>query len=215
MSDIQNIFEEIKLVKDIVPVEYQNKIVDFVKGENSFPWYTIDKIGHNEYFSDVENPYIDKKVTDHGGFYHLLYDEGEERSDDGYMFAPILQSYCKICCIDLQEIYRIRMRFTHPVPNHSSENYAAPHIDYKSKVPFTTLVYYIDDSDGDTILFSKKHDPKKEYNPIITEKLTEVYRHTPKKGEALIFSGHRYHSGNYPLNFSKRMVINFDFVEKK
>ena len=51
------------------------------------------------------------------------------------------------------------------------------------------------------------------YNPILNEKINEVYRHTPKKGQALIFNGHRYHSGNFPINCSSRIVLNFDFLE--
>lgn len=214
MYECNNIREEIYSIKNIVPLEYQNKILNHIKGENSFPWYTIDKIGHNEYFSDTDNPYLDPNVSDYGGFYHLLFDEGIPRSESINLFAPILENYCKIFKKEILEIFRIRMRFTHPIPNHTHTKYAAPHVDFKSDKDFTTMVYYVDNSDGDTILFSKLHLPGvEEYNPIIEEKLTEVFRQTPKKGEAIVFNGHRYHAGNYPINYGKRIVINFDFLD--
>lgn len=212
---ISNIFDEVYVIKNIIPQEGQDFLVELIKGKNSFPWYTIDKIGHNEYFADVENPYEDPNVSDYGGLYHLLMDDGEIRSDDFHRFIPILETYCTIMKKSIEKIYRIRMRYTHPIPNHNDKKYAAPHVDFESDSDFTTLVYYIDNSDGDTILFSKMHTPGLDsYDPVIKEPLTEVYRHTPTKGEAIVFSGHRYHSGNYPINNGRRIVINFDFVEK-
>lgn len=214
MQEIENICEEIYCIKNIVSVEYQNNLIQYVKGQNSFPWYTIDKIGHNQYFDGKESPYLDPNVSDFGGLYHLLYDEGIPRSDDLRIFLPILENYCKFFKKEISEIYRIRMRYTHPVPNHNNSKYAAPHVDFEGDEDFTTLIYYLDHSDGDTILFSKFHKPGIEnYNPIINEKLQEVYRHTPTRGEAIVFNGHRYHSGNYPINYGKRIVINFDFLE--
>lgn len=215
MSIIENIHEDICLVKDIVPKDYQKHIVNQISGENNFPWYTINKIGHKQYFTSKENPYLDPNVSDFGGLYHMLLDENVQRSDYLELFMPILHSYCDLLEKDLQEIYRIRMRYTHPIPGHSKEKYAAPHVDFEGDLPFTTLIYYVDDSDGDTFFFSKFHNPGvDEYDPIIKERLTEVYRHTPTQGTAIFFNGHRYHAGNYPIAFGKRVVVNFDFIEK-
>ena len=185
-----------------------------MSGENSFPWYTIDRIGHKDFFEkDETNIYTDINVSDFGGLYHMVVDDGVPRSDDAYFFTSILDSYCTALNKRISKIHRIRIRYTHPVPNHTFAKYAAPHIDFNSEEDFTTLVYYVDNSDGDTILFSKKHVIGEEYDPVIKEPLSEVYRHTPTKGEALVFSGHRYHAGNYPIDYGRRVVINFDFVE--
>ena len=211
---INNILEEIFVIKDLVPSSFQDNIINHMSGENSFPWYTIDRIGHKDYFNkDDVSVYIDTKVSDYGGLYHLVFDEGISRSNDFHFFIKILESYCDVMKKTISNIHRIRIRYTHPIPEHTVEKYAAPHIDFNSETDFTTLVYYVNDSDGDTILFSKKHIAGEDYDPIIKEPLFEVYRHTPKKGEAIIFNGHRYHAGNYPIQTSKRIVINFDFIE--
>lgn len=212
--EINNILEEIFVIKDLVPSSFQDSVINHMSGENSFPWYTIDRIGHKDYFNkDNVNVYIDNKVSDYGGLYHLIFDEGILRSNDFHFFIGILESYCSVMKKTISSIHRIRIRYTHPIPGHTEEKYAAPHIDFNSETDFTTLVYYVNDSDGDTILFSKKHIAGEDYDPIIKEPLFEVYRHTPKKGEAIIFNGHRYHAGNYPIQTSKRIVINFDFIE--
>jgi hypothetical protein len=211
---ISNLFDEVYLIKDLIPKDYQDAIIELIKGDNGFPWYTINKIGHNQYFGEVEDPYDDPNISDFGGLYHLIMDDGVPRSDDFDFFIPILEHYCNIMNKKISEIFRIRMRYTHPVPNHDHTKYAAPHVDFEGDVDFTTLVYYVDDSDGDTILFSKMHKPGVDiYDPVIKESLEEVYRHTPAKGEAIVFNGHRYHAGNYPINKGRRIVINFDFVE--
>jgi hypothetical protein len=77
------------------------------------------------------------------------------------------------------------------------------------------MVYYVDDSDGDTIIFDKIFCQTDEtYDPISAEPLPELLRYTPKKGSAIFFNGHRYHAGNYPNNYSSRIVINYDFITK-
>lgn len=210
---VSNLFEEVHHIKNLIPEDYQNAINERIKGDNSFPWYTINKIGHNQYFEGVEDPYEDPNISDFGGLYHMIMDEGIPRSEDFEFFIPILEHYCTVMNKQISDIFRIRMRYTHPVPNHTTKKYAAPHVDFNSQDAFTTLIYYVDDSDGDTILFSKKHVIGEEYDPIIKESLKEVYRHTPKKGEAIVFSGHRYHAGNYPIKHGRRIVINFDFIE--
>jgi hypothetical protein len=67
----------------------------------------------------------------------------------------------------------------------------------------------------DTILFDRVFNPETDnYAPDSIDNLKIVYRQTPKQGQGLLFAGHRYHSGNYPINYKSRIVINFDFTLK-
>ena len=36
---IKHVAEEIHMIKDIIPVSYQNAIIDRMQGENFFPWF--------------------------------------------------------------------------------------------------------------------------------------------------------------------------------
>ena len=65
-------------------------------------------------------------------------------------------------------------------------------------------VYYVTDSDGDTILYDNRYG----------EDVKTLKRHktvTPKAGRMVFFDGHRYHCSSQPTN-SLRCIINFDLI---
>jgi Rps23 Pro-64 3,4-dihydroxylase Tpa1-like proline 4-hydroxylase len=70
---------------------------------------------------------------------------------------------------------------------------------------YKTLLYYVNDSDGDTIF----------YNECFTGQpvglVTEQQRVTPKKGRAVIFNSNQIHSGSCPSVNDSRIVINCVF----
>jgi hypothetical protein len=82
-----------------------------------------------------------------------------------------------------------------------------PHIDVKEHLPYKTLLYYVDDSDGDSVFFKNTISDNilLDTNAVIDKKIS------PKKGRAIYFDGNIYHSGNCPVDYNKRTVINFDF----
>lgn len=212
---IINITEEIFIIKNLIPTSFQHAIVDRMQGSNYFPWYLLHKIGHKDYFTaNQKDIYLDTNITDDAGFFHIIQDDTEIRSAHYDFFRMILEFYSEKTGKTIDQIFRIRARYTNPSPGHNETKYAAPHIDYPNNKDYTTLIYYVNDADGDTVLFDKMYNPATDvYNPVLTEKISEVYRHTPKQGEAVVFNGHRYHSGNFPINCGSRIVLNFDFLE--
>lgn len=97
--------------------------------------------------------------------------------------------------------------------DHTIEKYNRPHIDLLQKEPFTTMVYYLEDSDGDTVLFDKSYVPGMDIESFDYSVLKVEQRVQPKKNTGLIFDGFKFHSGNNPVNYKKRTIINFDFVQ--
>jgi hypothetical protein len=73
------------------------------------------------------------------------------------------------------------------------------HVDYKFN--HKVFLYYVNDSDGDTILFDK--------NYKIVEKIK------PEKGKFLIFDGDILHASSPPVKSKKRMIINLNIKIKK
>lgn len=70
-------------------------------------------------------------------------------------------------------------------------------------------VYYVNDSDGDTILYEQTR-----YNTECGSQnvsLTEHKRVTPKKGRVVIFDGARFHCSSQPKN-NYRCILNFDLI---
>ena len=86
------------------------------------------------------------------------------------------------------------------------DNVVPPHVDIIELNNYMTCIYYVNDSDGDTVIYNET---EKNCN-----KFTEFKRITPKRGRLLIFNGNRYHSENFPRSSKKRVVINFNFTVK-
>lgn len=209
---IKNIKDEILLIEDVIPKSYQDAILNRVQGVNHFPWFLLHRIGHPDHYGVGSTPqYLDPNITDDVGFFHMAFD-GNQTSPHFDFFRPVLDFFTEKTNIPVGNLLRIRLRYTHKGYNHTSSKYAAPHVDFNTGHPYSTLVYYVDDSDGDTIIFDKIFNPLDEtYNPVLADPLPELLRVTPKKGSAIYFNGHRFHAGNFPVNYSSRIVINYDF----
>jgi hypothetical protein len=80
-----------------------------------------------------------------------------------------------------------------------------PHIDETFK--HFVMVYYVFDSDGDTILYNETYDGTTNYE----NKLTELTTIRPKAGSAIIFDGRRYHSYTRPVENDLRGIFNVNF----
>lgn len=209
---IKNIKDEIIFIENIVPEQLQNSIIETVQGSNHFPWFMLHRIGHPDHYGPGTTPkYIDKNITDDVGFFHMAFD-GNQHSPYFDFFKTVLYFFMEKTNMTVGNLLRIRLRYTHKGHDHTSSKYAAPHVDFYTGRPYHTLVYYVDDSDGDTIIFDKIFNPVEEtYDPVLSQPLDELVRITPKKGSAIFFNGHRYHAGNFPINCSSRIVINYDF----
>ena len=63
------------------------------------------------------------------------------------------------------------------------------------------MLYYVCDSDGDTIIYNEK---------MISEKgFTVQKKVTPKQGRVVLFDGALYHTAQQP-NHNLRCVVNYD-----
>jgi hypothetical protein len=81
-----------------------------------------------------------------------------------------------------------------------------PHVDILD--PHKVLLYYVNDSDGDTFMFNEKYTPGDEEVPL---DYTLNQRVTPKKNRAIVFDGLTYHNSSKPVKNTSRYVINIDF----
>ena len=59
----------------------------------------------------------------------------------------------------------------------------APHVDLN--IPHTSLIYYVNDADGDTLFFDEDYE-------------TQIDSVTPKKGRAVLFNGLIPHAAGIP-----------------
>lgn len=73
-------------------------------------------------------------------------------------------------------------------------------------VPHLACVYYMNDTDGDTIIYDQTYNG--ETHP---KTFTEHKKVTPKAGSAVVFDGSRYHCSSQPSQ-SLRCIINMDLL---
>jgi hypothetical protein len=107
---------------------------------------------------------------------------------------PILWFLEQRTGVKFEELHRI---------NTTENNYAPPHWDLPDP-GWVSMVYYINDSDGDTKIFDK-------YAAERNDNLNVIGTSTPKAGSAVIFDSNRWHASSNPINFPNRYIINFIF----
>lgn len=146
--------------------------------------------------------------TIHGGFdsiqlTHTVYDDGKPTSDYYQMAIQIFKSF-----MDKNEMtYKALLRSKFNLVPRVLENnvHQPPHVDYK--FPHKVFLYYINTSDGDTIMYNEF------YNGNNPGSLTEAKRVSPLAGRAVIFDGLRYHAPTPPKDSPYRMVLNIPFLD--
>jgi hypothetical protein len=87
-----------------------------------------------------------------------------------------------------------------------------PHVDFYE--PHLVGLYYVNDSDGDTVVFNETCD-KVGLEQSVTYanqgKFTELARIAPKKGRMVFFDGTHYHASMHPRSHPQRIVVTFNF----
>jgi len=91
------------------------------------------------------------------------------------------------------KIFRAKANLLTQYQNNKKEYYNTPHVDMK--FPHHVLLYYINDSDGDTILFKDRKIWK---------------RISPKKNRLIMFNHKILHSSSHPLESAARVVLNYN-----
>jgi len=84
-----------------------------------------------------------------------------------------------------------------------------PHVDKnddrKSDCNFVSVVYYVNDSDGDTVFFNKWYGQEGTDDEFPLRIVTQV---RPRKGSLIMFNSNRYHASSPPVDFQRRVVLN-------
>lgn len=193
---------DIKVFDNILPKGYADAIEEDLM-RTQFPWY---------YINDVTN----KNYGSNSGLAHVAFDYGATPSEWYPFIKPIIYSIAEVNNAPVKELFRIRVGLLTPTVDTDHE-YNTPHVDFLW--PHYTACYYVNDSDGDTVLFDKTlTDAGNISTDLEIQKYTAqttfnvVSRATPKKGSVCIFNGTRFHASSKPKHHDRRLVITVNYV---
>lgn len=115
--------------------------------------------------------------------------------------------------IAFNNIDRIRLGLHNATPL----NYqGGAHVDVVT--PHKVCLVYLNDSDGDTIIYNEFFNPMFNLEPyeyvtkILNDKITISSTHKPVCNKAVLFDGFQYHSSSTPKSSLNRIVININFT---
>ncbi len=187
---------EILVIDDFISLEYQEKIKQELLGlENNFPWiYTEDVTGAGDYDSQhraaLGHQYVeidDDDVSEITSVYH-------------HLFTPMLSKACQHLKMPEVEVLQGRSFLQFPLKNIDTSVVDTPHIDLDEGDEHIVVLYYVIDSDGDTIIYNERTE---------SSSYTEKQRVSPKQGRVVIFEGGQYHTAQQPQN-GTRCVVNYN-----
>ena len=199
-----------QIIEDIIPKGYQN-FLDRLCDDKDFPYFWTPKISYNPEDKKFKDPLIKNPP----GWTHNVFDiDRGENSLALPHVRPVLWFLEQKTGLQVDTLKRIRIRRTTIQKDFTKENYCPPHVDLGMIEPYWSLVYYVDNSDGNTILFDREWKPEDPDNLFEETSHKKLFESVPVKGNGLLFKGKMYHAGNCPSYFQKRTVINYDFTVK-
>ena len=207
-----NFEDKIIIFDDFIEKDYQEKIKRELLGAEDhlgqlFPWY---------YIEDVTSAY-DPDSQHRPGLSHQyvklpkgLDDDDEDivpgpksvgqvTSEYHELFVPMLKTVG--AKLGMRNINVLQGRSFLQFPVNTDGTIDSPHIDICSEVDFIVALYYVVDSDGDTVIYNETEESK-----TYTIKKSV----TPKQGRMVIFDGSLYHAAEQPINSNTRCIVNYN-----
>jgi hypothetical protein len=202
----------IKVLENFIP-NYVSDIIEEIVTGDDYPWY---------YRKNTTNPnglYSEGTITnvsnikDSLQLIHTIDEEIPAVNPSPWIYNQlhqVLSHACHAADITPVGLLRAKTNLLLKDPNYPDDHFHYPHVDYinDEQGDVYTVLYYINDSDGDTIIFNERHTPEP------PEKLTVNRVLTPKKGTGIIFKSDYFHASSSP-KFGDRYVMNICFRGKR
>ena len=209
----------VEVLDNILTVEEQDELENLVKGETF-------KEGNNIHWLNDSSNYFDKEGESkpHNAIIYIPEPEFQNEIVPDYLKNRAIEKYIKLISRKVEErldkrikhFLRVKINKLSPLPEGEIDIKNDVHLDRDDQ--HHVMIYYINDSDGDTQFYKKNNKfnfetikniiRNKEYNKFI-----ESSNVSPKKGRVTIFEGNIPHKGCYPTK-TDRYIINFNILFK-
>ena len=191
----------ILVIDDFIDKDYQEDIKDVLLGKEEwgdllFPWHYID---------DVTAAFEDDNQG-RPGLSHVYVEYNDDQTSDIVsdfhdLFIPMLELACETLEVPSARIIQGRSFMQFPLNLQSDED-DTPHIDLDEGHRHVVVLYYVQDSDGDTVIFNERTE---------SNTYTVKQKVTPKQGRVVIFDGGLYHTAQQAIN-SVRCIVNYNLA---
>jgi hypothetical protein len=196
----------IQVFDDIVPEKLAQKIEEYTLGKE-VKWELERATMIPEF--NVKDPNLVEFLQ----FRHIIKHADQKRDQHAYRF--VLQIFERLSVkygIMINDPFRVKYNLLPRIEKFKELQYNTPHVDAADS--HYGLIYYVCDSDGDTIIFdqtSKEHPMERASlfkNFTIKEKIS------PKRGRLVLFDGDQYHTSSHPTENDLRCIINIDVLKR-
>lgn len=187
-------------IPDVIPKLYQDLIEAEAAG---LGWY---------FHPESARPGLSFNRS-YSGFFHMAFDAASPSpvtSTINAVLVPLLFIFCDRAKLPFSNLIRVRLGMfptnALDVPSHN------PHVDFYE--PHMVALYYVNDSDGDTVLFRETTEDvslQQSARHANEGRFTELERIPPRKGKMVAFDGRHYHASMHPRTHPSRVVITFNF----
>jgi hypothetical protein len=180
---------DIDILDDLLPPDELAWVQQLITDAN-FPWYWYS----NTYGITVAGE-TDPRVFEADQFSHHFCQLGEGVTSDWFVLVEKILTAAgrrRQCDFDL-----LRAKANLLMPSVQQGEFNTPHRDLTE--PHCVVLFYLFDSDGDTVFFSNDCAPWQETRRI-----------QPRANRAVVFDGSVYHASCHPRINARRMVLNCD-----
>lgn len=178
----------IQVIDNVISEKYQDKLEDTL---------------FNEEFIKATSPSIRNYSQGNIGYEHWFFQQGEKQTSYE-LIDPLFKKICNIIQINGQ-LSDARTFLQEVSINEKTHDII--HVDMK--VPHLVFLYYVKDSDGDTIIFNRRYSYGSQQFLVNNQKIDVLQTISPQKGRVVIFDGLMYHAAGIPRK-NKRCAINFN-----
>lgn len=193
----KKVFDDI--IDEVIQDEIENLLFDV-----HCPWFyhpqTVLKKqieGNIKKFNLSNN--VVKNMIDNQMFVHSIVDgDNIKCTKTGPVVAKMLMQFSERSNFSIENLYRVKANLQLRDGNFTKEHYNTIHCDNDG--PHWAMIYYVNDTDGDTLFFNS--------NEIID-------RVSPKKGRILLFDGSIMHASQLPQKTINRCILNLNIQMKE
>jgi len=191
-----------KIIKDLISIEAADNIRNYLM-YSDIKWMFAQ--------NTVSSSFVPKynflnNLVDSWQLVNLTFGHNKVYDEQTFdVIRPIIDSFIKKENIKDLYIHKIKINTLFQNKEYQPIYFNTPHQDSEDE-EFSTLIYYVNDSDGDTIFFSSDNNNQ---NTNINLKIEE--RVSPKCGSAVVFKSSQYHTSSNPITSQRRLVINMIF----